>query len=227
MITGTILGRGVAGTQGRVTVDYTLVQPAKSPETLAAMAIENRRWRTTADRYWELVKTGKLDSNVARRAQFGDEVLATLGENVRQNQPGVIMAQASDGRLLGASQYLIKDRSAYLNLQATDPEHIPGSPGLGQLRGIGTALLSGVVQQVRGKVDELYVKPLDPTAALFWSRRGFQVCGRAGLLCVRGPAAIAALKGGCERLPDCPDNGECLVCGLPADTEAMRLPVRR
>ena len=226
MISGTILGQGVAGTQGRVTVPYWLIRPDKSPASLAIMALEARRWRTTSERYWEMAGAGKLDPNAARRAQFADEVMATAAEAVRQGRGGVLLAQAQDGRILGISQYLVKDRTAYLLLQTTDPEHQPGSPGAGQLRGIGTALLSGVVQSVAPQVDTLYLKPLDQQAAMFWSRRGFQPC-EPGSLCVRGQTALAALRVGCQVKPDCPEDGECLVCGLPADTVAMRVPARQ
>ena len=225
MISGTILGRGVAGTQGRVTVPYSLVKPDKSVPTLAAIAIESRRWRTTVERYRDLVRAGNLPASVAQRAQFTDEALATAAEMVRLGRRGVSMVQAEDGRVLGVSQYDVIGREGYLHLQATDPDHIPGSPGTGQIRGIGTALVSAVSREMLAAgADTLYVKPLDPQASEFWQARGFAYCG-GQMLCVRGRAAIEALKGGCEARPDCPDQGDCLICGLPEDTQAMRVPV--
>jgi hypothetical protein len=61
--------------------------------------------------------------------------------------------------------------------------------------------------------NEIWVKPFDEQAAIFWAHRGFGVCRAGGLLCVRGKEKLMALVGTCVRVPESPINGEYIVCG--------------
>lgn len=228
-ITGKFVGSGVAVTGGGQQVAYRLMVPDKTTANLSTIAMEAQRWRATHNRYQELVNKHELDASIARRAQFGEEVLAVIGQNVKLGVCCSLIAQASDGRILGASSYTWwAPAGGGLNLQVIDPAHLAGSPGKDQLRGIGTALVAAVAQQMLDHgVTTLYLHPLDQAAAVFWSHRGFVPCGVGGRMCIQGQEGIRRLISSCFRLPGCQDNGECLLCGTMKMTEAFRLPQNR
>jgi len=227
MITGQVVGHGTAITAGGMRVGYRLIIPAKTPANMGVIATEAKRWRAAVERYQRLAIAGRLSGPVARRALFVEECLAHAGETLRTGKCCLIVAQDDTGRILGLTEYTVVGPIAYLNLQAIDPEQLPGSPGAGQLRGIGTGLLAAASRDFLARnVQTVYVHPLDAEATKWWTQRGLGVC-EGGSLCIRGRVGIEALKGVCEVRPDCPDLADCLVCGTRDQTEAMRLPARR
>lgn len=228
-ITGKFLGSGVAVTVAGQQVAYRLVVPDKTASNLSIIATEAQRWQAIHKRYQEMVNQRQLNVSISQRAQFGEEVLAVVGQNLKLGVCCSLTAQALDGRILGTSSYTWwKSGDGGLNLQVIDPEHLAGSPGRDQLRGIGTALVAAVAQQmVDHGVTTLYLHPLDQAAAVFWAHRGFVPCGVGGRMCIRGQEGIRRLISSCFILPSCQDSGECLLCGTMKMTEAFRLPQNR
>jgi len=227
MITGKTIGHGAATTPGGMKVGYRLIIPEKTPANLAIIATSSKQWQATVERFRRLADAGRIPIMVAKRATFVEEALAHSAETLRVGGCCVLVCQADDGRILGVTEYVLAPPIAYLNIQATDPEQLAGSPGVAQLRGIGTALVAAASRDFLSKrVETVYVHPLDDAAAAWWYRRGFKVC-EPGTLCLRGRSMVENLKGSCELKPDCPDLADCLVCGTPAQTEAMRLPASR
>lgn len=226
MISGLVVGHGIAWGEAAAGVTYQIIKPDHTAPNLATMAQEGLRWRGTVDRYREMVRRHELDPQVVKRAQFVEEVLAAAADRIRVGACCVLVAQTSPGRILGVVYYAyLSDKEAALNLQGVDPEHLPSAPGGGQLRGIGTALIAAASRDMltRG-VETVYLHPFDQQAAIFWSGRGFQVCGAGGRMCVRGRSAVEALLGTCDTMPDCPSEGECVICGLPEHTVHVRDP---
>jgi hypothetical protein len=220
MIPGRVMGSGTATSADRSrVVPFAIVKAERSVGTLMAMGIEARRWRQVADHFWKLAAEGKVNPQVARRAEFTEDVLGSVAEDLRRDGLGAMVVQARDGTILGAAQYgFMSPNEGMINMQAVAPENLPGSPGTEQLRGVGTALVAAVSRDLleRG-AQSIWVKPLDQEAAVFWSRRGFSACGRGGLLCVRGRSAIEGLLGTCEVRPDSPADGEYIVCVPPGN----------
>lgn len=230
MLTGKLLGSGFArstvGGKAAPIVPYRLLIPDKGTANLQTLGAESARWKATAQRFRGLSQRGQLEQQVANRAQFTDEVLATVADNVRLGACCVLVAETGDGKIVGAMSYaLIPPREGAINLLAIDPGELVGAPGSRGLRGIGTAMVAAVSRQFLAQgVETVYLHPFDSAAADFWGGRGFGVCGRGMLMCVRGKEGIGRLIDGCEALPDCET---CLVCGLARDVEAMRLPSAR
>ena len=224
MMTGQVLGSGLARPAAGPGVTYRLIRPEKSVANLATIAQEARRWGATAARFQLTARQHQLSPDLGRRAEFAEAVLATAGENLRIGACCLLLAQADDGRILGVATYgLLPRQEGAINLVAIDPEHLAGSPGTAQLRGIGTAIVAAVSRELLSQgVTIVYLHPLDEAAARFWRGRGFVACG-AGRLCIRGRAGVEGLRGSCELKPDCPDTGDCLVCGRPEDVAAMRV----
>lgn len=229
-LTGSFVGSGIATTAAGAQVPYRLVIPAKTTENLATIGLETKRWRATMTHFQELASAGKLSADVARRARFAEEVLALVGSNIQAGIAHQLVAQAADGRILGTASYdHWPPSNGALNLEAIDPEHFVGSPGVSQLRGVGTAVVAGVAEDMlKHGVMTLYIHPLDDAARQFWMGRGFVVCGKGGLHCIQGRAGIEKLIQTCHTLPDCGGVGEtCLLCGTIKLTEAYRLPQLR
>lgn len=226
MLTGRTLGYGVAVRPVGAPVVYTMIGPEKSLSNLATMGKEAARWKATAASY----RTDRgLGADVARRATFADDVFATLAENLRVGLTDMVVAQGSDGQIIGLMNYGYPNPGeAMIYLLAVDPVNLSGTPGRGQLRGIGTGLVA-TASRIFLERDSQVVKihPIDPAANTFWKARGFQVCGIGGELCIRGRQAIESLIGDCTTRPDKPDGGEVVICGLPQRVEAMRVPAVR
>ena len=228
MLTGRTVARGQATQQVGPPVPYEIVIPSNTVGNLAQMASESGRWRATLQEYERLRDASKLQSEVVRRARFGDEVMAALSEYVRLGLYGVLVAQTPPGQIIGLASFsFIGPKDGAINLQVVDPRYLPGSPGTAQLRGIGTAMTAAISRQVLASgSDNLYLHPLDQAAALFWSHRGFVPCGKGGLMCIRGRLGIERLINGCTISPDEPDRGEVILCGLPATVRAFSIPTR-
>jgi len=216
MITGKIVGSGMAVSEDKVLhVSYIIIRAIKSPAALAEMRAGALRWKTKGQEFWSLVYQGKLQPQVAKRADFTEEVLRSCADALERGEGLVIVIQSKEGVILGCSQYnKTTEKQGFINLQAVSPDNLAGSPGKSQLRGTGTALVAAISQDFLARnFNEIWVKPFDEQAAIFWARRGFGVCGPGGLLCVRGRDKIMALRGTCVSVPDSPINGEYIVCG--------------
>lgn len=226
LITGQVIGRGRAERPSGQGEDYTLIVPNNAISTLSTIAQEAKRWNGIAWQYGRLALAGELSREVYARAKFADEVLAAVGESIRIGACCQIIAESSAGQILGLVNFgFLSPSQGTINLLAIDPRYVPGAPVKDQPRGIGTALVAAAGQQILAKgAIEVYLHPLDPAAARFWAQRGFATCGAGGLFCIRGTTAIQALLDGCRLSPDCPDQGECLVCGAPTTTARYRVP---
>ncbi len=221
LLTGMVVGRGIATSAGGTSVAYRLVMPDKSPENLQIIASETARWQRTLDSFRTLASQGKIPHELVRRSEFGIDTLRVLADNLRLRVCCQIVAQAYDGRILGLASYgFISATEGALNLQAIDPEHLAGSPGTGQLRGIGSALVAAVARAflITGR-NRMNIHPLDEKAAVFWRNRGFEVCGGGGLMCVRTREGLLRLRNLCESLKDGPEGAENLICGLPREAK--------
>lgn len=226
MIAGKLVGHGAAQSEDRLLrVPYVIIRAENTPAALAEMESQARGWKAKADEFWAMASRGELSPQVAKRAEFCEEVLRSCAQALRQGEGWVIVMQARDGRVLGASQYnRTTQMDGMINLQAVAPENLVGTPGKGQLRGIGTSLVAAICQDFLGKgIESVWVKPFDEQAAVFWSQRGFGVCGAGGLLCVRGRANVVGLRSQCQIRPDSSVNGEYIVCG-PVDTTMVTTP---
>ncbi len=199
-ITGKSWGSGVA--EGRTVVQrpFVLLSPESGAANGAILRAEVARWRDTAARYLQLAMGRRLGWDLPRRATFTADALAVLTMNVELGICCALVAQAPDGRVLGGTVYFVGGPGeGTIALQAIDPTELPGAPGAGQFRGIGTALIAAVSRDLLARgVTTLSLHPLDEAADAFWRRRGFAWCGTGGRLCVRGREAIEALRGRCE-----------------------------
>lgn len=216
MITGSLVGHGVAISEDKaLRVPYLIIRATKSPASLAEMRAQATRWKAKENEFWALVSQNKLHVQVAKRAKFTEEVLSDCAGALERGEGWIMVIRSKDGAILGCSQYnIVGPQKGFLNLQAISPDNLVGSPGKMQLRGIGTALLAAISQDFLARNwNEMWVKPFDEQAAVFWSRRGFGVCGAGGLLCVRGKERIYALRGTCQTWPESPIDGEYIVCG--------------
>jgi hypothetical protein len=229
MIAGQVIGQGVATTAAGVRVPFVMVRVEPTTANMTELARESRRWQTTALEYRQMASSGRLSGEVAHRASFADEVLAAVGINTLRKICCNLVAQATDGRILGAAHYRYQSTTeGYIDLVAVAPEHLPGAPTTGQLRGVGTAMVAAIGHEYVGRgVRVIYLNPLDQEAFRFWTGRGFHVCAPPGWrLCVRD-AEIGQLIGSCQLQPDCGDTGDCVVCGRLEDTASLRVPVLR
>lgn len=227
LLVGKVIGRGVAGTASGSMIPYRLVVPDKRADNLDWLAKESQRWRVTEKRFKELVCMGQLSPDVVRRAGFAQEVMTVVANNIRVGVCCYIIVQGYDERVLGLVTYaFILSTEGVLNLQAIDPEQMAGTPGIQQLRGIGTAMLAAVANEfLKTGRTTLFLHALDEQAAIFWSRRGFVMCGAGGLMCVRTRQAIEKMRAVCESIPDRPDQAESLLCGFPRETERLPIPL--
>ncbi len=219
LLKGMVVGRGTATSATGTSVAYRLVMPDKSPENLQIIASEMERWQRTLKSFRTLLSQGKIPYEVVRRSEFGIDALRVLADNLRLRVCCQIVAQAYDGRILGLASYgFISGMEGNLLLQAIDPEHLAGSPGASQLRGIGSALVAAVARAflITGRT-RMNIHPLDEKAAIFWRNRGFEVCGGGGLMCVRTREGLLRLRNLCELLKDGPEGAENLICGLPRE----------
>lgn len=221
-LTGTQVGTGVAHSP----VPFIIIEPDRSPANVAAIAAEVQRWKATAEQYRQLSLAGTLDPQVAKRAQFCEEVLFSVAEtNIRLGACCCLVAQSAEGTILGVLTYgFLGQNEGAINLTAVDPEYLNGAPARRQLRSIGTSLVAAVSRRFLSRgIEAVYLHAFDAEAARWWGNRGFGPCGRGGLLCLRGTAAIEALKGHCEVSED----GGSVICGHPRQTESVRIPSLR
>lgn len=228
-LSGTFLGSGIATTATGAQTAYRLVTPDKTVANLATIAQESMRWLKTVEEYRKLAAAGQLDYALVRRAQFAEEVLALMGTLLDSAICCFIVAQAADGKILGVTDYNTWGAGeGGIHLQAIAPEHLPGSPGVSQIRGVGSALVAAVSRDLlRRGTKTLYLHPLDNAARLFWMGRGFVADGGGGRMSIASVPGIERLIDGCYSLPDCTPGGECLLCGTMRMTEAVRLPANR
>lgn len=216
-ITGKYMGGGFASVPGGMTLPFRMTIASDSPSTRAAFASEEIVWRSAHMEFRARVMAHTLDFAVQQRALFATQVIGLARYFIEHSICCIGVVQAYDGRILGVVNYgyLGGDRLS-INLQAIDPQHLPGSPNLYPLRGIGTALLAMVAEEaVRSKVTEIILHPLDSEAARFWEAKGFVTCGTGGLHCVRGTQAILALRTQCKALPLNTTGDEWLLCSPP------------
>lgn len=219
LLTGMVIGRGIATASNGTSVAYRIVIPDKSSQNLQTLREERDRWLGIYKRFRELASQGKLDPSVAKRAEFGTDVFNVLINNVQLGLDRYIVVQAYNGLIIGMSLYTFHDaKEGTLHLQVIDPEELPGSPGANQLRGIGSALVSAVARAflITGHTT-MYIHPLDKKAAQFWRSRGFVPCGTGNQLCVRSQQEIMRLRDICDFIPDEPSQGDSLLCGFPKE----------
>lgn len=217
MISGKVVGHGIASSvDGKTLMPYQIIKADSTPSNLAEMEREAQRWAEIAKRFWLLAGRLEIHSQVAVRATFTKDAFHTIILVLRAQGGNILVVQARDGKVLGVSQWnLMAAKEGMIHLQAIDPTHLPGSPGTGQVRGIGTALVAAASQDMLSQgVEAVWVKPFDEQAALFWSRRGFGVCGAGGLLCIRGQQEVRRLMGSCQVQPESVWDGEYIVCGV-------------
>lgn len=222
LLTGFVVGRGIASRADGSSIAYRIVVPDKSPQNLELINSESRRWQGLLQRFQDMACQGKLGLDVPRRAKFGTEVFSVLRQNLELRICCQLIVQSYDGQILGIATYqFMNDTEGGLNLLVIDPEHVAGSPGGGQLRGIGSALLAAVARAfLITKHTTMYIHPLDEQAAIFWRNRGFGTCGARGLMCVRSQDAIMRLRNICETMRDGVDGQDLLLCGLPRETSS-------
>jgi hypothetical protein len=127
--------------------------------------------------------------------------------------------------------FLRGTRDLAIGLLAIEPASLAGTPGKCQLRGIGTAMVAAISRQALAHyTDTIVLHPLDSAAERFWRGRGFTGCSDG--LCVVGASKVEALINGCDVEPDCPDRGQCVVCGesrtepISHDTGRLRKGIR-
>ncbi len=224
-ITGKILGTGIARAPVGAPVVYEIIAPIYNLANLEVLAKETTRWQAEVTEFENLSRSGMLPVEVVKRAKFGTEVLATAAEFMRRGVCCVVIVQDDYGHLLAVATYASFGKEGHLNHQVIEPRHLAGTPGTMQLRGIGTALTAAISRQmIKAGAETVYLHPFDPVAARFWMNRGFGVCGKGGLMCIRGKENIEKLIDGCILRPEDPSRGEILCVGRAAEVRAFSLP---
>ena len=224
MLTGKLMGHGVATNQRGDQVPYQLIEPARTRENFTEMAREMKRWSRIASLLRGYKPPFLGMDPIQTRASFGEDTIALTAEDVRLGQCCVLMAQAQDGRILGTVEYVVRPDQAGIELLAVDPLNLPGVSGDKGLRGIGTGILAAISRRMLAAGSpRVTLIPFDREAKVFWRHRGFHDCNPP-VLCVDGHAEIERLIGSCEVAGDCPDKDECVVCGLETRAMMMRTP---
>jgi hypothetical protein len=213
---GNVLGHGVATSSQNRTVAYQVRDVTGTAYNALTLGREQDFWLAhykMIERAW--LEHRGVEFRAVERAMFAGLVLYQATENAKAGVCCAAVSQASDGGILGAMTYFQNDPIVgkwSIGLMAIDPIHMPGTPGTGQLRGIGTGLLASVAQKLlKGGATRIDLHPLDDAARRFWIGRGFKSCG--GSLCVEGIAEMRRLIATCAVQPDCPADGDCVFCG--------------
>jgi Acetyltransferase (GNAT) family len=217
MMDGQTFARGLAYGDDCPPIPYSIVLPERTPANLALLDREIARWQGIAGRHGEYARKRQVTVDVARRAEFAVATLSTIRMNLEIGVCCELLAVDPDERVLGALTYiLVPPAGGVIPLLAIDPSNLAGSPTTVQYRGVGTALVAAASRRfLAAGVDQVVLHPLDDEARRFWLARGFQVCGRGSILCVRGAAAIEAMIDGCLTLPESALAGDLILCGLP------------
>ena len=119
-------------------------------------------------------------------------------------------------KLLGVATYVLGSvngrMTLFINDVAVSPDNLDGSPGKGQLRGIGTALVAAVSRDaLQAGATRAVLHALDRAALAFWVGRGFKITGPRETLTLESREEIDALIGRCEVDPD--GAGHTVLCG--------------
>ncbi len=218
IVKGAVVGRGIATQPDGMARPYRLIVPTNDPASLDWMANERERWRRLTNDVAGKIASSKVEPGVWRRSQFAVEVLEAVESSVRLGACCSLICQGTDERILGVTSYSwLNTSEGALNLQCIEPSSLAGSPGRSQRRGVGTALTAAVARAfLITRHTVIYLHPLDNEAAHYWMNRGFTVCGRGGLMCIRGESAIKALRNTCENEGERGDQPDSLLCGMPA-----------
>lgn len=218
---GRLLATGIARRLAGFPVIYELIIPATTSSNLQILNVEASRWANTLTNFEVL----RLDPSLIKRARFGGEVFETIKEWVKIGACCVLIAQADSGEIIGLATYGIAHQVGYLHLQVIDPSHLAGSPGVSQLRGIGTAMVAAISSEMlKNAVTSVYLHPLDSAAERFWGSRGFTPCGGGGRMCVSTVAQIKSLVTVCIARPDDACRGDLICLGEPSQIRAYRIP---
>jgi len=203
---------------------YDMLAPDKNTSNLALLGRETKRWKDTSDMFLQLSIKHRLAPDVAVRAYFAEETISTVAENIRLGVCCNIVAIALNTEVLGVLVHSdLGNNQAAITLLAIDPLHMAGSPGNGQLRGVGTGLVAAASRQLLARgVTGVLIHPFDKAAASFWKGRGFIPCNDDTRLCITGRPAVERLIDGCTVRPE----GGCdtVICGTPAFTIGARRP---
>lgn len=223
-LTGRVIGTGIA-TGGGLQVPYRMVVPDKTPGNIRVFALEMDRWKKIVERFEAAYFRGELSPDVSRRASFADEVLSVVGDYVRTGSCCNVVAQSAFGDILGVLNYIdLGSHQWSISLMVVAPDHIPGTPGDRQLRGVGTSLVAACSRMLlEYGAESVILYPLDDAAYRFWIGRGFAENGDRHELIIRGRAAIERLIGSCQVKPDCAAD-PCLTCGTQKQTITARRP---
>ena len=218
-ISGTVVGRGLASATGSTCapLPYTIVRPANTTANLALIRSTIARWQADVTTYEGLMFRGLVTNDVPARAEFAVDVLKDVEQGLTLGVCCHLIAATIDNFVLGVMSYTpIPPNEATINLLAVDPRNVPGAPLSPKYRGVGTAMVAALATLlVQNGYTTIFLHPLDSAAEAFWRGRGFDTCGRGGLLCVRGKDRISSLVDGCLTREDNPGDGHIVLCGLP------------
>jgi hypothetical protein len=220
VLRGIAVGHGVAknpcggGAHFQIVKPYGTEASGNRQDTewnLTEIEREQDRWGADSDAIYKALQ--QIDRGVASRAYFATICLKQVHDNVDAGICCALVAQADDGHIVGIMTYFVTPGvGAAIELLAIEPSNLAGTPGRCQLRGIGTAMVAALSRQaLAANAFNVNLHPLDSQARQFWKGRGFSECDVG--LCVNGRPQVDALINGCDTEPDCPDRGQCVVCG--------------
>lgn len=213
MITGTVRARRTLASPDGTTADIAIVAPDPTPANKRALTVIGFLWLDQSEAADE--DLGPL-SDQAFRAYFASTAAFLAAERLTDNACCVLVAEDEDtGEVVGVAVYTPGEGDWYIDDFTVSPRNQPGFPAGVQLRGIGSALLAVIAEDIdrQPTCTSASLLPLDEAAERFWTARGFHRTDprdRLRLTCeeVHEIAARNAAAG-----PDCPDHGDCVSAG--------------
>lgn len=213
MITGTVRARRTLSSPDGTTANVAIVAPDPTPANAHALTVIGFLWLDQSEAADE--DLGPL-SDEAFRAYFASTAAFLAANRLTANACCVLVAQdeATD-EVLGVAVYTPAEGDWYIDDFTVSPRNQPGFPAGVQLRGIGSAMLGVIAEDIdrQPTCTSASLLPLDDAAERFWTARGFHRTDpqdRLRLTCteVHQIAARNAAAG-----PDCPDHGDCVCAG--------------
>ncbi len=209
MIAGETRREKSLSTAGGRSVAVKVVRPEPTVENI-------RRLREVSDLWDAQAGAIKDDGRAQRRAYFAASVAFTAARMLETPSCCVLVAEdAVSGEVLGVGTYrLDPDGRWYLDNVTVSPANQPGR-GRDQVRGVGTALLGVIANDVSARqCSDLRLYTLDRQAEEFWRNRGFHNTEEPlHMSCTEVTELARELS---SSHPDEPDQGD-VVLAVPED----------
>ena len=143
---GRTIGHGRAYSKSGDSLRYEVVRPVGGPLNTALLSAEYVRWARTADLHQRQIVAG-MSRDAYFRSYFACDVLKTVIQYVRVNEPATATCESASGRLLGAMTFGLlrnSDKEAFIGLLAIDPENMGHHRDYPTYRGVGTGMVAAM-----------------------------------------------------------------------------------